>query len=148
MVAHLVFALPATTLLMAICTWTISDFTNDACLVMFTKGQKQKMRALFEPGGARSSILSSNALGSPVSEEMPLPDPPPRWLYVKSTLIRPTLSLIINVEFDTRWVGKELQVINITGQVQIRKTISSKIQKLDISHLKPELYFIRVEKQG
>jgi hypothetical protein len=31
------------------------DFTNDACLVMFTKGQRQKMRALFEPGGARSS---------------------------------------------------------------------------------------------
>ena len=45
------------------------DFTNDACLVMFTKGQKQKMRALFEPGGARYSILSSNALGSPVSEQ-------------------------------------------------------------------------------
>ena len=28
------------------------DFTDDACIVMFTKGQKQKMRALFEPGGA------------------------------------------------------------------------------------------------
>ena len=59
------------------------DFTNDACLVMFTKGQKQKMRALFEPGGARYSILSSNALGTPVNGEIPLPDSPPRWLHVK-----------------------------------------------------------------
>ena len=124
------------------------DFTNDACLVMFTKGQKQKMRALFEPGGARSSVLLSNALGSPVSEEMPLPDLPPRWLYVKIYPDPASTELNINVESDTRWVGKELQVINITGQVQIRKTISSKTQKLDISQLKPGLYFIRVEKQG
>jgi hypothetical protein len=45
-------------------------------------------------------------------------------------------------------VGKELQVINITGQLQLKKTISSKNQKLDISQLKPGLYFIRAEKQG
>ena len=51
------------------------------------------------------------------------------------------------LEFDARWVGKELQVINVTGQLQIKKTIISKIQKLDISHLKPGLYFIRAEKQ-
>jgi hypothetical protein len=124
------------------------DFTNDDCLVMFTKGQKQKMRALFEPGGARSSILLSNALGSPVSEEMPLPDLPPRWLYVKIYPDPASTELNINVESDPRWVGKELQVINITGQIQIKKTISSKTQKLDISRLKPGLYFIRVEKQG
>jgi hypothetical protein len=124
------------------------DFTNDPCLVMFTKGQKQKMRALFEPGGARFSILSSNALGGPVSEETPLPDSPPRWLHVKIYPDPASTELNINVESDTRWVGKEVQVINITGQVQIRKTISSKTQKLDISQLKPGLYFIRAEKQG
>jgi hypothetical protein len=115
---------------------------------MFTKGQKQKMRALFEPGGARYSILSSNALGIPVSGEMPLPDSPPHWLHVKIYPDPATTELSINVESDTRWVGKELQVINITGQLQLKKTISSKIQKLDISQLKPGLYFIRAEKQG
>jgi len=52
------------------------------------------------------------------------------------------------MEFDTRWVGKEVQVINISGQLQFKKTISSKIQKLDISQLKPGLYFIRAEHQG
>jgi len=124
------------------------DFTNDACLVMFTKGQKQKMRALFEPGGARASILSSGALGSPVSEEISLPDSPPRWLHVKIYPDPATTELNINVESDTRWVGNELQVINITGQLQLKKTITSKIQKLDISQLKPGLYFIRAEKPG
>ena len=123
------------------------DFTNDACLVMFTKGQKQKMRALFEPGGARFSILSSIALRKPVNEQKPLPDSPPHWLHVKIYPDPATTELIINVEFDTRWVGKELQVINIAGQLQFRKTISSKIQKLDVSKLKPGMYFIRAEKQ-
>ena len=124
------------------------DFTDDACIVMFTKGQKQKMRALFEPGGARYSILSSNALGVPVSGEIPLPDSPPRWLHVKIYPDPATTELNINVESDTRWLGKELQVINITGQLQLKKTISAKNQKLDISQLKPGLYFIRAEKQG
>jgi hypothetical protein len=124
------------------------DFTNDACLVMFTKGQKQKMRALFEPGGARYSILSSKALGSPTNEEIALPDSPPRWLHVKIYPDPARTELTVNIEFDTRWVGKELQVINISGQLQFKKTITSKIQKLDISQLKPGLYFIRAEKQG
>jgi hypothetical protein len=124
------------------------DFTNDACLVMFTKGQKQKMRALFEPGGARYSILSSKGLGTPTNEEIPLSDSPPRWLNVKIYPDPATTELNINVESDTRWVGKELQVTNIAGQLQFRKTISSKIQKLDISQLKPGIYFITAEKQG
>lgn len=38
------------------------DLTNDACMNMFTQGQRQRMRALFMPGGPRNSILSSNAL--------------------------------------------------------------------------------------
>jgi len=124
------------------------DFTNDACLVMFTKGQKQKMRALFEPGGARYSILSSKALGSPTNEEVELPDSAPRWLHVKIYPDPAHTELTVNIEFDTRWVGKELQVINISGQLQFKKTISSKIQKLDISQLKPGLYFIKAEHQG
>jgi len=124
------------------------DFTNDACLVMFTKGQRQKMRALFEPGGARSSLLSSNGLGIPVNGEMPPPDSSPQWLHVKIYPDPATTELNINIEFDTRWIGKELQVFNIAGQLQLKKTISSKNQKLDISQLKPGLYFIRAEKPG
>jgi hypothetical protein len=115
---------------------------------MFTKGQKQKMRALFEPGGTRYSILSSKGLGTPTNEEIPLSDSPPRWLNVKIYPDPATTELNINVESDTRWVGKELQVTNIAGQLQFRKTISSKIQKLNISQLKPGLYFITAEKQG
>ncbi len=35
------------------------DYRNDACLNLFTEGQKMRMRAVFDEGGFRESILSS-----------------------------------------------------------------------------------------
>jgi len=37
------------------------DYSEDLCFNLFTKGQKDRMRALFEPGGFRESILNSTA---------------------------------------------------------------------------------------
>lgn len=39
------------------------DYTDDACMNMFTQGQGDRMQALFAPGGSRESILSSPACG-------------------------------------------------------------------------------------
>jgi len=36
------------------------DYADDVCMNLFTLGQKSRMRALFEPGGERYSLLSSN----------------------------------------------------------------------------------------
>lgn len=124
------------------------DFTNDDCLVMFTQGQKQKMRALFEYGGPRYSILFSNGLSVPTIEQGPLPDVPPQWLHVQIFPNPATTELTIDVQYDERWVGKQVQVINLTGQIQLSKAISSKVEKLDISQLKPGIYFLRAEKNG
>ncbi len=41
------------------------DYSDDACMNLFTQGQKDRMRALFEPGGARASLLNSAACGPP-----------------------------------------------------------------------------------
>lgn len=124
------------------------DFTNDDCLVMFTQGQEQKMRALFDYGGPRYSILLSRGLDKPAIEQIPLPDAPPQWLHFQIFPNPSTSELTINVEYDQRWIGKQLQVINLTGQVQMVQTISSKIQKLDVSRLKPGVYFLKAEKAG
>ena len=39
------------------------DYVDDACMNLFTAGQKSRMRALFSSGGYRESILNSNGCG-------------------------------------------------------------------------------------
>jgi len=41
------------------------DYSDDACMNLFTSGQKARMRALFDPGGFRESLLTSNGCGTP-----------------------------------------------------------------------------------
>ncbi len=40
------------------------DYSDDECMNLFTTGQTARMRALFEPGGARASLLTSPACGT------------------------------------------------------------------------------------
>ena len=41
------------------------DYSDDACMNLYTVGQKNRMRALFESGGYRASLLNSAACGTP-----------------------------------------------------------------------------------
>lgn len=41
------------------------DYSDDDCMNLFTLGQKARMRALFQPGGVRASLLNSAACGTP-----------------------------------------------------------------------------------
>jgi len=43
------------------------DYSDDACMNLFTLGQRNRMRALFESGGYRSSLLNSSACGDVVA---------------------------------------------------------------------------------
>lgn len=40
------------------------DYSDDACMNLFTQGQTTRMRALFAPGGFRESLLTSPGCGS------------------------------------------------------------------------------------
>lgn len=40
------------------------DYSDDACMNLFTAGQKARMRAIFDTGGARASLLASGACGT------------------------------------------------------------------------------------
>jgi hypothetical protein len=44
------------------------DYSYDRCMNLFTEGQKIRMRALFQPGGFRESLLHSPGLGDDNNE--------------------------------------------------------------------------------
>jgi len=123
------------------------DFTDDVCMNMFTTGQKRRARILFEPGGPRNSILSSKGLNTSTVEAAPLPDFYPKWLQVK--MYPNPASSVINLyfEYDQRWMGREMQIVDISGKVVMSKIINSKIQTIDVSRLSAGIYFIRAEKE-
>ncbi|MGB1074333.1 MAG: hypothetical protein ACPGYZ_09580, partial [Flavobacteriales bacterium] len=41
------------------------DYSDDGCMNLFTQGQTDRMLALFQPGGFRESLLTSNGCAPP-----------------------------------------------------------------------------------
>lgn len=122
------------------------DFTNDACLNLFTTGQKEHMRSLFEDGAPRYSLLLSKGLNSPWTEES-LPEeaipvviaPAQLKLYPNPT----SSELVLDFEYDASWIGKEVKILNMNGVVIGIVLVSSKTQKVPLSTFTPGVYFIQ-----
>jgi hypothetical protein len=118
------------------------DLTNDACINLFTQGQKERMRAFFEPGGFRESLLSSKGLLPPTQQEIPVGGEPPRWL---KPVIYPNPArgqITVDLAYDPRWIGNNLFVTNMQGVRSLQVRINSGVQQLDISRLKPGVYLL------
>ncbi|MES1197832.1 MAG: M43 family zinc metalloprotease [Chitinophagaceae bacterium] len=122
------------------------DFTNDACMNLFTKGQKSRMRALFAEGGIRNSFLTSKGLDESLLFGSPLPDDGPKWLYSQLYPNPATSEMTLDLAYDIRWMGKLLTITNLQGQTVMQVSITSKYQKLDISKLKSGMYFLTSRK--
>ncbi len=124
------------------------DFTDDPCTNLFTRGQKDRMRVLFDQGGYRNTILSSKALGLPWSQNIPLPDDGPRWLYAQVYPNPAHDDLVIDLRYDQRWIGRELTIVNASGQTIRRHIISSKVESIKVGDLVPGIYFLHAIKDG
>lgn len=122
------------------------DFTDDACMNLFTEGQKARMRALFAAGGARAGIISSKGLGKPwnftPAPEVRVEPQPTDAVAVVNVFPNPA-STEFTIHFsENGWEGKKLVVSNLNGEVLQSFTITSTATRLNISMLKPGIYFI------
>ena len=120
------------------------DFTDDACMNMFTKGQRERMRALFSPGGVRNPLLSSVAINS-IPQSGPAqsalspdqgnsvfhiyPNPSSGIIYVENSSLSHTISTV--------------EIFNEMGQKVMSFRVNPGIQQLNISFLRSGVYYIK-----
>lgn len=120
------------------------DFTNDACMNLFTKGQKERMRLSFEDGGPRASLLSSKGSMEPWAvEEIPLPGETNTVNNLKLYPNPVSAELVLDFEYDLSWVGKQVRLVNMNGVEVKRIQVSSKTQTLNLSGLHSGIYFLQ-----
>ncbi len=121
------------------------DFTNDACMNLFTLGQAERMQTLFQPSGPKNSFLVSKGLNDPWLEESPIMDMPP----AKASLTiypNPAINeLVLSFENNDTWLGKELRLVSINGSVLQKIKITAKLQKINISKLQAGIYILQGE---
>jgi len=122
------------------------DLTLDACTNLFTEGQKERMRASFETGGGRKSILTSYGLLPPLISEIPLPEEVPAWFHPQLYPNPASTEMTLDLAYDIRWIGKTLRVTNLQGQLAMQLLINSKAQKIDISQLRSGMYILSGKK--
>jgi hypothetical protein len=132
------------------------DFTNDACMNLFTQGQKQRMKSLFGDGGPRNTLLFSKGLNAPWMEESQLPEvvtttknsTPANKITQVQLYPNPVANeVVLNFYDDASWIGKELSIRNMNGVLLQKVLISAKTQSISLNNLKPGIYFIQAINQ-
>jgi hypothetical protein len=126
------------------------DLTNDACMYMFTNGQKNKMRAQFALGGKRNSFLRSYRCDASLASGAALPqDTLPVAVVKKEDVIsiypNPVQNeLTIEAKELSTLSGKTAMVYNNTGKLILNAVLTSNKAKLSLQHLLPGIYMLKI----
>jgi hypothetical protein len=124
------------------------DFTNDACMNLFTEGQKQRMRALFFNNGPRSGLLASRGLSLPWTEEITLPEATPVNNATSFQLYpNPSSSfVVVDLSFDPAWLGSNLAIVNAEGRAVKTISLTTRTVRISIADLKAGMYILQARK--
>ena len=121
------------------------DFSDDACMNLFTQGQKTKMRSLFALGGLRNSFLNSPACDSSNVEAAPLPAPVDSGLKITIYPNPFNNAVHIAANQDKDIVGKVLKLYSITGKLYLAQTIQSANTILNVNNLTSGVYILKIQ---
>lgn len=125
------------------------DFTDDACMNLFTEGQKARMRALFENGGPRASLKSSRGLNQPWLAEAPIKEEIKTGSAKISFYPNPVLTQL-TMEFGTNdaWIGKEINVLSVNGTLLKQVTVTGRTLTINTSSLARGIYILNGIAEG
>ena len=122
------------------------DFTNDECMNLFTAGQRDRMQALFAPGGERYPLLSSNVLtATPLASPTSAPvqsdtgGDPALVLYPNPATSRVTVRLT-----GSTVLGTSVEIYNQVGLKVMTASLTQETTDLNISSLTRGIYFLKV----
>lgn len=124
------------------------DFTDDACMNMFTQGQKNEMRSLFALGNARNSFLNSSVCDSSLAQGGPLPSDSSTTANNITVSVYPNpFSNQVNIscknEVDIN--GKTIKLYDVTGKLFLTQVITTQKTSINVSNLPSGMYFLKVE---
>jgi Pregnancy-associated plasma protein-A/Secretion system C-terminal sorting domain len=116
------------------------DFTNDECTNMFTRGQAEKMRELFQAGGQRVALLSSDKADGAqvVGDEAATTDVQGISLFPNPAVNE------LNIRFssNSNQNGSQVIIYNHLGQTAKRFIVTKEVMQVDIKNLKGGIYYI------
>jgi len=126
------------------------DFSDDACMNMFTIGQKKRMRALFANGNLRNSFLTSFACDSNLVQGGPLPsDTAAAPVAVKKDAFKiypnPVQS-VMTIEYKPAadMLVKSFSIFNMVGVKVLTGELSKATNSINLSSLVPGIYIVRI----
>ncbi|MEP6927136.1 MAG: T9SS type A sorting domain-containing protein [Ginsengibacter sp.] len=122
------------------------DFTDDACMNMFSQGQKNEMRSMFALGGPRNSFLNSSVCDSSLAQGGPLP--------ADNTASNPDISVYPNPFSNQVTIsyknasdisGKTVKIYDVTGKLFVVQILKSQKTSIVLNNLPNGIYFLKIE---
>lgn len=126
------------------------DFTNDACMSLFTQGQVKKMRGLFARGNFKNSFLNAPACSYSGPAEGPVVIVPPQENEKDEIELRvypnPTGDFInINVKAERLLATNSFaELYNANGKKVYNISLTQNVSRLSLQHLASGIYYLNV----
>jgi len=127
------------------------DFSDDACMNMFTAGQVKRMRALFATGGIRNSFLTSFQCDSTLAQAGPLPvtttTPPADTIVAQVIKVYPNpvhSQLTIEGNKISKISPKTLHIYNSLGVQLLSKELTQPKTAVNLTGFVSGVYVIQI----